>query len=184
MADMPKHEKEALLDELRRSHREVAALLESMTGNQDWQPEPAEWSFRFIAAHLATVESEYHMPRVTRIASGEHPHFDYYSDSGMDYSGQEMGDSLRLWAQSRQRLVEIVSELPENRLQFTGTQAVVGTISLKDVLDDIVAEDKGDIVGYAMGRIDQRPPIYDETVREWGDTIAQDVGWFKGDMDE
>jgi len=28
----------------------------------------------------------------------------------------------------------------------------------------IVAEDKGDVVGYAMARIDQRPPIYDETV--------------------
>jgi len=28
----------------------------------------------------------------------------------------------------------------------------------------IVAEDKGEIIGYAMGRIDQRPPIYDETI--------------------
>ena len=49
-----------------------------------------------------------------------------------------------------------------------GAEAVFGDY-LKTCLGDenrriIVAEDKGDIVGYAMGRIDQRPPIYDETV--------------------
>ena len=49
-----------------------------------------------------------------------------------------------------------------------GAEAIFGDY-LKTCLGDenrriIVAEDKGNIVGYAMGRIDQRPPIYDETV--------------------
>jgi len=140
---MPKYEKEALLDELRLSHQKVAVLLQSMVDNQDWQPEPAEWSFRYIAAHLAAIESEYHMSRVARIASGEEPHFDYYIDSGIDYSDQDIGDSLRFWAKTRQQLVDLVAGLPDNRLQFTGTMTVIGAISLKDVLMDMVVADRG-----------------------------------------
>jgi ribosomal protein S18 acetylase RimI-like enzyme len=49
-----------------------------------------------------------------------------------------------------------------------GAEAVFGDYLMTCLGDEnrrlIVAEDRKDIIGYAMGRIDQRPPIYEETV--------------------
>jgi hypothetical protein len=53
-----------LIDELAASQQEVSRLLASTAAIQDWQREPAEWSFRYLAAHLAAVERERNLPRI------------------------------------------------------------------------------------------------------------------------
>jgi hypothetical protein len=47
-----------LLENLKAAQREISALLDSAADHQDWRPDPAQCSFRELAAHLATVEEK------------------------------------------------------------------------------------------------------------------------------
>ena len=140
---MTEKSRQQLLDELDASQREVSQLLESMVHVQDWQREPVEWSFRFLAAHLVTVERECHFPRVVRIAAGEHPYFDGYSRTDLNLGGHDVRESLAQWEQVRRQLIEYVAALPNERLDLTGVHADVGDMTVLDALDEIVAQDQG-----------------------------------------
>src|SRR5687767_4850071 len=93
--------REQLLQELQRSQTQVIKLLEALAPIQDWQPEPAEWSFRFLAAHLATVERTCHLPRIMRIASGEIPTLGLYTNTAADYQKADLHKSLKRWVAAR-----------------------------------------------------------------------------------
>ena len=62
-----------LIDQIQATHKQLIGLLEFVAEDQDWQPDPKEWSFRSIAAHLATVDKECYKDRVVRIVAGENP---------------------------------------------------------------------------------------------------------------
>ena len=88
---MSESTREQLLEQLEDSQRRVSAVLAPMEPVQDWQREPVEWSFRYIAAHLATVEEGCHLPRVERIAAGDNPRltrYNYKSDLDRGNTGK------------------------------------------------------------------------------------------------
>ncbi|MCC9077248.1 DinB family protein [Litorilinea aerophila] len=135
--------KEQLLQELQRSQQNVVALLESMAPVQDWQPESVEWSFRYIAAHLATVEQKCYLQRVMRIASGERPYFSHFTNSGVNYSRCDLRDSLRRWIALRQKLIAFVRQLSERQLRLTGVHEAIGPLTVLDLLQEILEQDQG-----------------------------------------
>jgi len=135
--------REQLLEELEDSQRKVTAMLARMEPVQDWQREPVEWSFRYIAAHLATVERSCHLRRVKRIAAGDNPHLDRYNYTAADFAQRDLADSLHAWSAARQQLIEFVSRLSEQELQFTGAHEGVGAITVLDALQEIVNQDRG-----------------------------------------
>jgi len=45
--------KSYLIEKLQVSQKQISALLEYVVHNQDWQPFPEAWSYRFIATHMA-----------------------------------------------------------------------------------------------------------------------------------
>jgi hypothetical protein len=132
-----------LLDELQHSQRQVVQLLEAMADVQDWQPEPAEWSFRLIAAHLATVEQKCHLRRVRRIASGQAPHFSHYAGIGDHFAAYDLHDSLRRWVATRQELIAFVRNLAEPQLAFVGFHEAVGPMTILDALQEMLDQDQG-----------------------------------------
>src|SRR5687767_1401335 len=103
MFDMGELTRAQLLKELQRSQTQVIQLLEAMAPVQDWQPEPVEWSFRFLAAHLATVERTCHLPRVMRIASGETPTLGLYASTAADHQKADLHKSLEQWVATRRQ---------------------------------------------------------------------------------
>ena len=131
-----------LIGQLEASQSELAALLNSLADHQDWQPVPNMWSFRYHAAHLATVDKEAYWERVTRIAAGETPYFDYYLNTDRDFSGDDLADSLRAWAMIRRQIIEFVRSLPEDKLILTGTHQTFGTITVLDVLQSMLDHDQ------------------------------------------
>jgi hypothetical protein len=137
--------REQLLLELEASQQEVVRLLESVADIQDWQPEPVEWSFRYIAAHLATVEQKCHLRRVMRIASGEGPHFSHYSTIASNFSEVDLRDSLRKWVSTRHQLIDFVSHLSDRELRFTGFHEAVGPMTVLDALQEILDQDQGNL---------------------------------------
>lgn len=133
---------EQLISKLKTTQKQLSALLESVAENQDWQLDPGQWSFRYIAAHMATVDKDCYRDRVVRIAAGENPHFESYFNTGWDFSRFDLRDSLHEWAVTRREIIDFVRALPEERWSLTGTHATFGTITLLDVLQMMLDHDQ------------------------------------------
>jgi hypothetical protein len=137
--------REQLLKELERSQTQVVKLLESMAPVQDWQPEPVEWSFRLIAAHLATVERTCHLPRVMRMASGETPQLNLYTNTAAGYQQADLHRSLKRWVTTRLELIHFVKGLSEPQLAYVGIHESLGPMTVLDMLHEILAQDQGNL---------------------------------------
>jgi hypothetical protein len=132
---------EQLISTIKTTQKRISALLAPVADEQDWQSDPGEWSFRYIAAHLATVDKECYQDRVVRIAAAEKPFFESYFNTGWDFSQHELRDSLRKWAVTRQEIIDFVRALPEDAWVLTGTHAAFGTITVLDVLQMMLDHD-------------------------------------------
>jgi len=134
--------REQLISKLKTSQRQLTALLNSVADNQDWQPSPDAWSFRYRAAHLATVEKEAYWDRITRIAAAEDPHYESYFNTGRDFSQHELRNSLSEWAVTRRKVMHFVRSLPKAKNALTGTHDSFGTITVLDVLQGMLDHDR------------------------------------------
>lgn len=132
-----------LLQDLQTAQQQVVDVLASTEGIQDWQREPVEWSFRYLAAHLAELEQQYHFRRVKRIASGGTPRLHRYSDIAETVDDQDLRDSLREWIVARQRLIAFVSELDDRQLHFIGIHEKIGAMTVLDALQEMLEQDHG-----------------------------------------
>ena len=132
-----------LVDELVASQAMVSRLLASAAEFQDWQREPDEWSFRHLAAHLVVVERERNFPRIRAIASGQQPHFQLYTESGLEFIHLELDESLAAWRAARVDLLDFVARLPHDADSYTGIHPTVGEITLLDALEEFHAQDLG-----------------------------------------
>ena len=131
-----------LIDQVQATQKQLTSLLKSVADDQDWQSDPKEWSFRSVAAHLATVDKECYQDRVVPIAAGGNPHFESYFNTGRDFSKLDLLDSLREWASTRQEIIEFVSRLPEEKFVLTGTHAAFGTLTVRGVLKLMLDHDQ------------------------------------------
>jgi hypothetical protein len=130
-----------LIEKLRSSQDQLMVVLESVADDQDWQPAPEEWSFRYLAAHLATVDKDCFLDRIVRISAGQRPHFEAYFNTGWDFSGHDLKESLRKWATVRQEIFHLVKVLPEEGWSLTGTHPRFGTMTVLSVLQVMLNHD-------------------------------------------
>jgi hypothetical protein len=133
---------EQVIGSLKATQVQLCRLLESVADVQDWQPQPGEWSFRYIAAHLATVDEDCFKDRIVRLAAAENPHFASYFNTGWDFSQLDLRDSLHKWTVVRQQLFDLVQGLSEEALALTGTHAAFGTITVQSVLQTMLRHDQ------------------------------------------
>ena len=138
---MDKTTKEQIMEQLKASQKQLCALLESVVDDQDWRPDPDEWSFRYIAAHLATVDEDCFRDRIVKISASEHPHFEAYFNTGWDFGGHDLEESVRKWMATRQRILAIVKVLPETGWSLTGTHPRFGTMTVLSVLQVMLNHD-------------------------------------------
>ena len=136
--------RQELLQALTTSQQEVVTLLESMAERQDWQPEPAEWSFRMLAAHLAAVERSCHLARIQGIAGGGTPQLRLYSTTAPDLA-MDLRDSLRLWKAARGQLLDFVRRLSDRQLAYVGVHEQVGPLTVLDMLEELLEQDHGNL---------------------------------------
>lgn len=125
---------EEQIAELQASQDRICAIFFSVANHQDWQPQPDEWSFRYIAAHMAQVELDCHLHRVTDISSGRNPHYDYYNNDGWDFSAYDIQDSISAWRERRNEVAMAIRRLDDSQLQQKGTHALFGTIMPVDII--------------------------------------------------
>ena len=142
---MTEYTRDELLKELQRSQKQVVKLLAVIAPVQDWQPDPVEWSFRFLAAHLASLEQTCHLPRVIRIASGETPTLDLYSNTAADYQHSDVHKSLKRWVAVRKELLDFVKRLTPRQLTYIGIHESLGPITIVELLHEILEQDQGNL---------------------------------------
>jgi hypothetical protein len=133
---------QALVSQLEASQAALTSLLQAVAGQQDWQPDAESWSFRYLAAHLATTEKEAFQERVKRIVGEETPYFAYYLNTGWDFSRDELLDSLQAWATTRREIIDFVLALPPEALQRTGRHQTRGVMTILDVLQLMLEHDQ------------------------------------------
>ncbi|MGD0612827.1 MAG: DinB family protein [Anaerolineales bacterium] len=150
---------EQLISRIQATQKRLVVLLETRADDQDWQPAPGEWSFRYIASHLATTEKECYQDRVVRIAAGGKPHFESYFNTGRDFSQNDLKDSLHAWTATRQEIIDFVRSLPEEKRSFTGTHAAFGTLTVQGVLRLMLDHDQEHIqdLEKMMGKYGTKP---------------------------
>jgi hypothetical protein len=139
---MVENTKNQMMDNLRATQNRLCGLLEAMANDQDWQPEPQEWSFRSIAAHLATVDKECYLDRVLRISAGENPFFKSYFNADRDFSLFDLRISLQEWKSTRREIFDLVNDLPQESLMLSGTHDAFGRITVLDVLKMMLDHDQ------------------------------------------
>lgn len=131
-----------LIGEVRATQDRLTCLLEPLAVDQDWKSAPEEWSFRFITAHLATVDRECYQDRVVRIAAGENPLFESYFNTGRDFGRIELLDALQSWAATRREIIDFVSTMTEEQFSLVGTHAAFGTLTVQSVLNLMLDHDR------------------------------------------
>lgn len=132
----------SLIEELQATQRRMTALLDSVSEDQDWRPGSEQWSFRSIAAHMATVEEECYVDRIERIGAGGNPHFESYFNTDRNFSRCELRESVHRWIETRCALFDLLRTFPEAAWSFTGTHARFGTVGLTDVLRLMLDHDR------------------------------------------
>ena len=144
---MNRRKLETQLKQLAYSQSQLCELLTSVTESQDWRPEPGEWSFSFVAAHLATAEQECFQDRIQRIVSGSNPFLEYYLNTDRDFSDFDLQASLKSWHETRQAIFAFVRGLSKDTWSLTGFHEINGSITSWDVLDSMLEHDQEHLKG-------------------------------------
>jgi hypothetical protein len=134
---------EKTIADLQASERRLCEVLLSVADRQDWRPAPEEWSFREIAAHLDATQRECVLVRVQQIASGSHPHFDSYWNTGRDFGPVDLKDSLRGLAGARQAVRDVALGLSPEERRFTGRHQTFGELTIERYLEIDLEHDQG-----------------------------------------
>jgi hypothetical protein len=134
--------REQLIHDLHDTREQVSDLLETVATDQDWRPDAENWSFRYIAAHMAACDKECLLVRITEIASGKNPYFEFYSNSTRDFSQLDLKQSLKEWDIIRQEIIDFFRTLPEEKLSLTGDHKTFGKITVPDYLKIGVSHDR------------------------------------------
>ena len=156
---MTENSSQQLVNLITATQKRLCELLEMVADDQDWQSEPQEWSFRYIAAHLATTDKECYQDRVVRISASEKPFFESYFNTGRDFSQLDLRDSLQKWRATRQEIFNLVDKLPEEKLLLSGTHAAFGKITVIDVLKLMLEHDQEHIKNLELVTAEYRTRI-------------------------
>ena len=128
------------LDELSASQQRV---IDAMRESADRPAaRPGEWSALEVAGHLAASERECFEPRIKAIAGGSHPHFDFYSNEGRDFSRVPIESSLAEWHATRRRIIDFVAGLTPEQLAHEGRHDAYGEITIGRYLQIALDHDR------------------------------------------
>jgi hypothetical protein len=120
-----------------------------------WDLESPHWSPAENAAHLANVDQECFMDRMTRISVGENPTFSYHHDTGRRFARDGLETWIARWRENRQEIIVLVRGLDDSALEQTGQHATFGPLTIAGVLQLIIEHD-GDHLEDLNGQLQEQ----------------------------
>lgn len=139
---MEKRLVEEYITDLWTTQVQVIGLLRSVQESPDWSPSSDRWSFRFIAAHLATTEKECFLDRVKRLKEELRPEFQYYDNTDYDFSQQGLLTSVENWKATRWEIIEFVRGMTYEEREKEGVHETIGEMGLIDLFKLMIAHDQ------------------------------------------
>ncbi|MEM7332165.1 MAG: DinB family protein [Chloroflexota bacterium] len=134
---------EKITQQLRESQKQFIDAIRPYSKHQDWRMAPTEWSFREVAAHMATTEEDCFKKRIHLIVTNQNPDFDYYLNTGWDFSQIELTSSLEKWVLVREEIFDELQNLAPEAWEFTGNHVTFGEVKLADLLQIMLEHDLG-----------------------------------------
>ena len=141
---------ETTLDDLEASQQRLTAALREGADRPVRRPD--EWSAVEVAGHLAASERECFEPRIKAIATGSHPHFDFYSNQGRDFSRDPIDSSLVEWRATRRRIIDFARGLNPEQLARTGRHDSYGEVTIDRYLQIALDHDREHLQDLSRGR--------------------------------
>jgi len=83
---------------------------------------------------MEATDAECLLVRIRQIAYTT-PSFEFYNNTGWDFSDRDLRDSLRGWQQSRAQMIEFAQSLSTERLARTGHHKTFGDITVAEYLE-------------------------------------------------
>ncbi|MEM7030511.1 MAG: DinB family protein [Chloroflexota bacterium] len=133
------------LSQVTDSFNQMEQLLLQVADDQDWQLSPDEWSFRFLAGHLAVTDRECWLVRIQQLAAGDTSQFETYLNTGRDFQEHTLTEWLTIWRQCRGEIVAYVPTLTEVQLTVSGNHDWFGELTIPRILVEMHNHDLGHI---------------------------------------
>ncbi|MDW8130602.1 MAG: DinB family protein [Bryobacterales bacterium] len=136
-----------LLERYRRGPELIAAVTTGAAGAElDFVPEPGRWSVRQIVAHLADSEIV-SAERLRRVIAEENPLLPAFDQDAwartLGYERRRIADSLELFRRLRAENYRLLTGLPEEVFERSGTHSERGRITLRELVASAIEHVEG-----------------------------------------
>ena len=132
---------EYALNQLIGTHEKICDQLYDVAPYQDWRPQPSEWSFRLIGAHLAKVEQESYLLQLDGMLMGRDQTYSQYWNSESELGRPELTESIVLWKERRRKLVERLKMLGPNQIGLSVKHDVYGEMTAGRLVEVVLNHD-------------------------------------------
>lgn len=138
------------IDQLAATPDIMRALLTSISGEQAyWKPTPDRFSIAELLEHLSHIESRCFRGRIDRILETEDAAVEPYDQNAYyaqgAYSNRDAEESVAHWEEQREDNVEFLRTVEPDMLSRKGLHAVVGEITVENVLNEWALHDLGHV---------------------------------------
>jgi len=126
----------ALVCRLKTQHLAVAEIVKHIDEQcLSYHPEPGKWSIKDNIAHLVSYQPVF-IGRVHQMLKGDTPVFNAYSaDNEPDFieaQGLSLNDMLSKLNGNRRQILELITNLPDDKLSLKGTHPKYGTLMITE----------------------------------------------------
>ena len=124
----------ALVCRLKTQHLALSEIIKNLDDQKlRAQPEPGKWSIVDNIAHLVTYQPVF-MGRIHKILEGHKPAFSFYkADNEPDFIDAQtwkLPDLMSKLMGNRRQILELITNLPDDELLFTGTHPKFGEMTV------------------------------------------------------
>jgi hypothetical protein len=122
---------------------ELAALPDDLTA---WRPAPGEWSANEVVGHLSEADRHGFANRIEQLLGEENPRFASWDQEAVACARHDearpLADLLAEFERVRAASVQLVAGLQAQDLTRSGLHAMVGRLTVRDLLHEWVHHDR------------------------------------------
>lgn len=147
---MTDSELSTLVEKVEATPAILRALMTGITPEQaQWKPAPDRFSIAEVLEHLSHVEAHCFRARVEKMVREQTPDLESYDQEAYkaagQYSGRDAEDSFDHFEEQREDNVEFLHTLTVGQLQRSAKHAVVGIVTIEQMLNQWAFHDLGHV---------------------------------------
>ncbi|HZL55808.1 MAG TPA: DinB family protein [Bryobacteraceae bacterium] len=138
------------IDQLSATPEILRMIMAPVSDEQSqWKPAPDRWSLAENLAHLSHIEGHYFRAAMERMLTEKNPLIDPYDQNSYaaagTYAGREAEESFAHWEEQREDNLTFLLDLDGSSLPRAGRHPVIGSVTVKDLLNEWALHDLGHV---------------------------------------